>query len=79
MAGWEPGSNSMTRPDPTSLIYYNDLNNLKRVNDVDSFNLYSNFVEEFALSKNAKKRKISNFVNTKIENFNDVVKENDNN
>ncbi len=52
---------------------------MKRANDVDSFNLYSSFVEKFALSKNAKEREISNFINVKIENFDDVVKENDNN
>jgi len=36
--------------------------------------LYNSFVDEFALSKNAKKRKISNFIDVKIENFDDVVK-----
>ncbi len=55
------------------------MNNLKKVNNVDSFNLYSNFVKKFALSKNAKKRGISNFIDVKIENFVDIVKENNNN
>jgi len=36
--------------------------------------LYSNFVDEFALLKNAKKRETSNFIDVKIENFNNVVK-----
>jgi len=55
------------------------LNNLKRVNNVDFFNLYSNFVKKFALLKNAKKKEISNFINIKIENFDNIVKENNNN
>jgi len=40
--------------------------------------LFSNFVKEFVLLKNAKKREISNFINTKIENSNNIVKENNN-
>jgi len=52
---------------------------LKRANNVDFFNLYSNFVKKFALSKNAKEREISNFIDIKIENFDDIVKENNNN
>ncbi len=60
------------------VIHYNDLNNLKRANDVDFFKSYSSFVEEFASTKNAKKKEISNFIDAKIENFDDVVKENDN-
>jgi len=52
---------------------------LKRANNVNSFNSYSNFVDEFALSKNAKEREISNFIDVKIENFDDVIKENNNN
>ncbi len=59
------------------VIHYDDLNNLKRANDVDSFKLYSSFVEKFASTKNAKERKIPNFIDVKIENSNDVVKEND--
>ncbi len=31
--------------------------NLKRANNVDSFNLYSNFIKKVALSKNAKEKK----------------------
>jgi len=61
------------------VIHYNNLNDLKRANDVDSFKLYSSFVKEFASTKNAKKKKISNSIDVKIENFDDVVKENDNN
>ncbi len=61
------------------VIYYNNLNNLKRANNVDSFNLYSNFVKKFALLKNAKKKEISNFIDVKIKNSNNVVKENNNN
>jgi len=41
--------------------------------------LYNSFVKEFASSKNAKKRNSFNFINIKIENFNNVVKENNNN
>jgi len=52
---------------------------LKKVNNVNSFNSYSNFVDEFALSKNAKERKISNFIDVKIENFDDIIRENNNN
>jgi len=52
---------------------------LKRVNNVDSFNLYSNFVKKLALLKNANKREIPNFINVKIENSNNIVKENNNN
>jgi len=48
---------------------------LKKINNVDSFNLYSNFVKKFALSKNTKKREISNFIDIKIENSNNIVKE----
>ena len=59
------------------VIHYDDLNNLKRANDVDSFKLYSSFVEKFESTKNAKERKIPNFIDVKIENSNDVVKEND--
>ena len=55
------------------------MNNLKRVNDVDSFNLYSNFIKKFALSKKAKEIEIFNFINVKIKNSNDVVKKNNNN
>jgi len=36
--------------------------------------LYNSFVKEFASSKNAKKRKISNFIDAKIKDFDDVVK-----
>jgi hypothetical protein len=55
------------------------LNNLKKANNVNSFNLYSNFVKKFALLKNAKEREISNFIDVKIKNFNYIVKENNNN
>jgi len=41
--------------------------------------LYSNFIEKFALLKNAKEREISNFMDIKIENSNNIVKENNNN
>ncbi len=51
---------------------------MKRANDVDFFKLYSSFVEKFASTKNAKEREISNFIDVKIKNFDDVVKENDN-
>jgi len=47
---------------------------LKKVNNVDLFNLYSNFVKKFALSKNAKEREISNFIDVKIKNFDNIVK-----
>jgi len=57
---------------------YSNLNNLKKVNNVDSFNLYSNFVKKFALLKNAKEKKIPNFIDIKIENYNNIVKENNN-
>jgi hypothetical protein len=55
------------------------LNNLKRANNVNSFNSYSSFVDEFAFLKNAKEKEIPNFIDVKIENSNDVVKENNNN
>ncbi len=60
------------------VIHYDGLNNLKRANDVNSFKLYSSFVEEFASTKNAKEREIFNSIDVKIENSNDVVKENNN-
>jgi len=41
--------------------------------------LYSNFVKKFAFTKNAKEKKIPNFIDVKIENFDNVVKENNNN
>jgi len=40
--------------------------------------LYSNFVKKFALLKNASKREIPNSINVKIENSNNIVKENNN-
>jgi len=55
------------------------LNNLKRTNNINSFNLYNNFVEEFVLLKNGKEREISNFIDVKIENSYNIVKENYNN
>ncbi len=55
------------------------MNNLKRANNIDSFNLYNNFVKKFVLSKNAKEREISNFIDIKIENSNNVVEKNNNN
>jgi hypothetical protein len=61
------------------VIHYGDLNDLKRANDVDSFKSYSSFVGKFAFTKNAKEKEISNSIDVKIENFDDVVKENDNN
>jgi len=48
------------------------------VNNINSFNLYNSFVKEFELSKNAKKKKKSNSINTKIENFINIVKKNNN-
>ena len=51
---------------------------MKRANNIDSFNLYSNFVKKFALLKNASKREIPNSINVKIENSNNIVKENNN-
>jgi len=41
--------------------------------------LYNKFVKKFALSKNVKEREIINFINIKIENSNNIVKENNNN
>jgi hypothetical protein len=63
----------------TWLNNYASSNNLKRVNNIDSFNLYSSFIKKFALSKNAKKKEISNFIDIKIENSNNIVKKNNNN
>jgi len=47
---------------------------LKKANNVNSFDLYSNFVEKFALLKNAKEREIPNFIDVKIKNSNNIVK-----
>jgi len=52
---------------------------LKKANNINSFDLYSSFVKKFALSKNAKEKKILNFINIKIEKFDNIVKENNNN
>ncbi len=41
--------------------------------------MYSNFVKKFVLLKNAKERKILNSINIKIKNFDNIVKENNNN
>jgi len=41
--------------------------------------LYNSFVEKFPLLKNAKERKVSNFIDVKIENFDNIVKKNNNN
>jgi len=38
--------------------------------------LFDIFVEEFAILNNAKKRDISNFIILKIENLNNIIKEN---
>ena len=50
---------------------------MKRANNIDSFNLYNSFVKEFALSQNTKEKEISNSIDVKIENSNNVVKKND--
>ncbi len=47
---------------------------MKKANNVNSFDLYSNFVEKFALLKNAKEREIPNFIDVKIKNSNNIVK-----
>ncbi len=49
---------------------------MKRTNSINSFNLYNSFIREFGLSKNIKEREISNSINIKIENSNNIVKEN---
>lgn len=56
------------------IIYYNNLKNLKRANNTNLIKLYSIFVKKFALFKNTKEREILNFINTKIENFDNIVK-----
>jgi hypothetical protein len=55
------------------------LNNLRRINNVSSFNLYNSFVKKFALSKNTKEREIFNSIDIKIENSNNIVIKNNNN
>jgi len=51
---------------------------LKKANNVNSFNLYSSFVKKFTLLKNAKEKEISNFIDIKIEDFDNIVKKNNN-
>jgi len=60
------------------IIYYNNLNNLRRINNNNSIELFNIFVEKFAFLNNAKKRKISNSVIVKIKNFDNIVKNNNN-
>jgi len=54
------------------------LNNLRRINNNNSIELFNIFVEEFAFLNNIKKREISNFIIVKIKNLDNIVKENNN-
>ena len=54
------------------------MNNLRRINNNNSIELFNIFVEEFAFLNNIKKREISNFIIVKIKNLDNIVKENNN-
>lgn len=48
---------------------------MKKADNTNSIELYSAFVKKFALFKIAKEKEISNFINVKIENLDNIIEE----